>query len=76
MGKEDATVSTESAPEPLMSPEDVAVYVRVPVATVLVWRRKGTGPRASRVGKHLRYRREDVDRWLEERASDGTPAAA
>jgi excisionase family DNA binding protein len=61
---------TPAAPAPLLRPEDVAAYLGVPVKTLYSWRHVGRGPRASRVGKHLRYRQEDVDRWLEEQASE------
>lgn len=51
-----------------MSPEDLAGYVGVPVATVYGWRYKGVGPRALKVGRHVRYRRSDVEQWLESQA--------
>lgn len=50
--------------------EEVAEYLRVPVPTLYQWRTKGTGPRASRCGKHLRYRWSDVYRWLDEQAAN------
>ena len=60
--------------EHLMSPTNVAEYVQVPLATVYRWRTHGDGPVGFRVGKHVRYRREDVDAWLEEQRDD-RPAA-
>ena len=51
----------------LWSPDEVADYLGVPRATLYGWRYKGTGPRAMRVGRHLRYRRADVEAWLETR---------
>ena len=48
----------------LLSTEEVARILVVPVTTLYTWRYKGTGPRAFRVGKHLRYRLEDVLQWL------------
>lgn len=48
----------------LLSNEDLAEMCGVPVWTVRKWRDKGTGPAAIRIGKHLRYRPEDVDQWL------------
>jgi predicted DNA-binding transcriptional regulator AlpA len=48
----------------LLSTEDVARILVVPVATLYCWRYKGTGPKAYRVGKHLRYQLEDVLDWL------------
>jgi hypothetical protein len=39
---------------------EVATYLTVPVASLYYWRSRGQGPRCSRLGKHLRYRVEDV----------------
>ncbi|MEU2400293.1 helix-turn-helix domain-containing protein [Streptomyces pseudogriseolus] len=44
---------------------DVADLLGVPVETVYQWRRKGTGPRGFRVGRHLRFDPEDVRAWVE-----------
>ena len=49
----------------LLSAEDVAAYLQVPLKTLYQWRLKGTGPRGLRVGRHLRYRRDEVDGWLD-----------
>jgi excisionase family DNA binding protein len=51
--------------EPLMTTEELARYLGVPIATLYQWKHKGTGPPPLRVGKHLRYRRDDVDGWLD-----------
>lgn len=50
----------------------VAEYLSVPVSTLYQWRHRGLGPRAARVGRHLRYRRSDVDRWVEQHMSDSS----
>jgi predicted DNA-binding transcriptional regulator AlpA len=40
--------------------------LRLPsVDTVYQWRRKGTGPRGFRVGRHLRFDPDDVRAWVE-----------
>ena len=54
----------------LLSTEEVARILVVPVNTLYCWRYKGTGPKAYRVGKHLRYRLADVLAWLENIAGD------
>ncbi len=54
--------------EALRSPQDLSRQVGVPVATIYTWRSRGEGPRAIRVGKHLRYRQSDIDAWLERQA--------
>jgi excisionase family DNA binding protein len=54
----------------LLSTDEVARLLVVPVTTLYTWRYKGTGPKAYRVGKHLRYRLADVLAWLENDAAD------
>ena len=56
------------AGEALMTPSQVAAFLNMPLATLQTWRANRTGPRGYRVGRHVRYRREDVERWLAERA--------
>lgn len=50
--------------ERLLSAQDLAVYLEVPVKTIYAWRYRNIGPRGFRVGKHLRFRWRDVERWL------------
>jgi excisionase family DNA binding protein len=54
--------------QPLLSVEDVAAYLGVPVATVYAWNSKDIGPKRHRVGRHVRYRQADVDAWLDKQA--------
>lgn len=55
------------ASAPLLSTVELAQFLGVPVRTLYRWRAYGTGPRAIRVGRHTRYRTEDVQLWLSER---------
>jgi len=48
----------------LLSPQDLAGYLDVPVKTVYRWRHRGLGPAGFRVGRHVRYRRSDVEEWI------------
>ena len=62
----------------LMTTEEVSDYLRIPVPTLWQWRSRGLGPRAAKVGRHLRYRRRDVDAWLDRQSEghgDGPEAA-
>lgn len=52
----------------LMTALEVAEYLEIPIATLYGWRTKGDGPTAIKVGRHLRYRSSDVERWLETRS--------
>jgi excisionase family DNA binding protein len=53
-----------SLPPRYLTPVDLADLLGVPLETVYQWRRKRTGPRGFRVGKHLRYDPEDVRAWV------------
>ncbi len=57
-------------PDPLWGVTELSDYVGVPKQTIYSWHTRGRGPRAIRVGKYLRYRRSDVDAWLEQNADD------
>ena len=46
------------------TPEEVAYFLSVPIATLYQWRYLGTGPKAARAGRHLRYLPADVLDWL------------
>ena len=47
---------------PLLTVDDLAAYQ----ATLYAWRSRGLGPRAIKVGGELRYRRSEVEAWLDE----------
>ncbi|MYW71634.1 hypothetical protein Ae168Ps1_1625 [Pseudonocardia sp. Ae168_Ps1] len=49
----------------LWSIQDLADYLGVPVQTVYQWRKKDYGPRGVKVGKHVRFRPAEVERWLD-----------
>jgi excisionase family DNA binding protein len=59
---------SEQPTSPLLSVEQLAAYLQVPVPTLYQWRHKGTGPRGLRVGRHVRYRRVDVEEWVARQA--------
>lgn len=48
--------------------EALAEEIGVPVRTVYAWRSRGLGPPGYKLGKHIRFRREDVEAWLEQHA--------
>jgi predicted DNA-binding transcriptional regulator AlpA len=56
----------------LLSPVELAAYLGVPLKTVYKWQSSSPryGPRCFKVGRHVRYRRGDIDRWLETLAVD------
>lgn len=55
-----------------LTPEDLADELGVPLATVYAWRYKGTAPPGYRFGKHIRFKRTDVETWMASRADLGS----
>ena len=60
--------------EPLIDVQQLADYLDVPVKTLYAWRYRGEGPVGFRAGKHLRYRRCDIQRWIEQQIDTGASA--
>lgn len=54
----------------MLSPHDLAERLGVPLATLARWRSQGTGPRYLKVGRHVRYRIADVEKWENSRYAD------
>lgn len=66
-----------SVPDRLLTPEEVAAFLGIPVKTLYQWRYKGVGPHGVRIGRHVRYRQREVEAWLQQLsdpAGDGTAA--
>lgn len=59
-----------SVAERLLSVEELANYLEVPVKTIYTWRHRNTGPKGFRVGKHVRFRWSDVQAWVAQRIAD------
>ena len=59
--------STTSAQEldALLTPAEVSHYLGVPVGTLANWRYQSRGPAFLRVGRHVRYRTEDLAAWVQ-----------
>jgi excisionase family DNA binding protein len=59
----------------ILTAAEAAAYLRVPPETMRQWRYKGTGPTHAKVGRHVRYRRAALDRWLKEREQEAARRA-
>ncbi|MEW9514107.1 helix-turn-helix transcriptional regulator [Streptomyces bacillaris] len=58
-------------PSRYLTPDDLVEMFELPsVETVSQWRRKRTGPRGFRVGRHLRFDPDDVRAWVDSRRSE------
>ena len=53
-----------TSPDPLLSTQQLASYLDLPITTLYQWRYQRQGPAAFRVGRHLRYRWSDVQAWI------------
>ncbi|WP_309065343.1 helix-turn-helix transcriptional regulator [Microbacterium sp.] len=64
-------MSLVESPElpPLATVRDVSAFTKVSLPTLARYRADGTGPRFIRIGRSVRYRREDVLAWLDSLAS-------
>lgn len=49
----------------LLKPEDAAAALSVTAATLANWRLRRSGPAFVRINRTVRYRREDLDAWIE-----------
>ena len=64
--------------EQLQTTSEVAEFLRVAEITLRKWRLSGRGPRFTRCGATVRYRRQDVEAWVAARtvASTSEPVAS
>ncbi|MGH9185221.1 MAG: helix-turn-helix domain-containing protein [Acidimicrobiales bacterium] len=49
-----------------LTPQQLADELHIPLATLYQWRYRDEGPVGHRIGRHVRYRRSDIERWLAE----------
>jgi excisionase family DNA binding protein len=49
----------------LLTQQQLADELQVSMRTLERWRQEGTGPSFVRVGRSPRYRRSDINAWLE-----------
>jgi len=64
--------SMEATAPPVMTIAEVAEYLRIPRGSVYKLAQRGRIP-CQKVGRHWRFRRESLDRWLE--SNEGPPPA-
>ncbi len=60
----------------LLSAQEVADFLGVPLGTLYQWRTKGTAPRAVKAGRYIRFRPQDVEAWCERNADEPRVGAA
>jgi predicted DNA-binding transcriptional regulator AlpA len=67
-------MSTNSDQKLLVSPNQLAEYTGIPVQTLANWRWREQGPPWLKLGRHVRYRLADVEKWLDANAQGGAAA--
>jgi len=50
----------------LLTGRELAAWLAVPHAVLANWRYLGKGPKFIKIGRNIRYRKSDVETWLEE----------
>ncbi len=55
-----------AVPRDWLSPQELADWLGVPVKSVYRWNQHNTGPRPTRIGKHVRYSRQAIAAWVAE----------
>ncbi|MGI8515640.1 MAG: helix-turn-helix transcriptional regulator [Acidimicrobiia bacterium] len=59
-------IQTMERDDRLVTVEELADYLGVPVGTIYAWRYRREGPPGFRVGKYVRYRWSDVQEWIQD----------
>ncbi len=60
----ETNTTTASELEPLLSIEELAEYLDVPVATIYDWRVDGKRPCAVRIGRRVKFAISDINTWI------------
>ena len=60
-------------PTDVLTLEELSVYLKIPKSTLYKIVREGKIP-CQKVGRHWRFRKVAIDRWLEEANSQGSSA--
>ncbi len=53
------------ASEKWLTPIELSEMLQIPLDTLYQWRNRKFGPRAYKIGRHLRYRESQVIAWAE-----------
>jgi excisionase family DNA binding protein len=56
--------AADREPQAVLSIQEVAKLLNVPISTIYAWNRHGVGPPHYKVGRKLRYRKSNARKWL------------
>jgi excisionase family DNA binding protein len=57
---------------PLVTIEEAAAQLQIPIETLRKWRAQGRGPQSMKLGRHVRYDKADLDQWINEQKGNGS----
>lgn len=60
----------------LLTTEQLAELLDIKPNTIEIWRLKGVGPRFCKLGRTVRYKREDVENWINDNIYSNTTEAS
>lgn len=66
---------SDETTSPYLTTKEVAQLIRKKPAAVRMMRHRGTGPKGTRIGREVLYKRADVRRWLDNKESSDRLAA-
>jgi excisionase family DNA binding protein len=53
-----------AAMQKLWSTQELADFLGLPIQTIYQWRKRNYGPTGRKMGRHIRYRPSEVERWI------------
>jgi len=59
----------DEKPGDILTIDELSTYLKIPKSTLYKLVREGKVP-CQKIGRHWRFRKEAIDRWLEERHAD------
>ena len=65
VGRLAAPLSDDRAYDPLLTVDQVSDWLGIPKGTLYQWRSRCRGPRAIKVGNGIRYRRSEIENYLD-----------
>jgi predicted DNA-binding transcriptional regulator AlpA len=54
-----------AAMQKLWGTQELADFLGLPVQTIYQWRKRNYGPPGRKMGRHIRYRPAEVERWID-----------
>lgn len=52
-------------PDEYLSPQELSELLGIPLGTIYQWNYRDSGPPRIKVGRHIRYRRSEVEAWAD-----------